>query len=248
MKATMQKHLEKIYHPSNDKIIEGLSQFNENDSTNVLQGHEQSIEMTHLLQKQGQDAPSSINAAFSGLQIQDTVLVDQNQWAQEVRKADERCQTYHNAIQELQHRLASEQQFTQDLAAKIKVRDDEILRLHDLYQPAQNLEKINLKYQHEQAERAITKLQNQVDFLNKENIKLDRQVQILKGDENGNLASAQYDAMKRDLDDLMFENDRLRKDYTACTEALKETQITLHQKMEEEQQRIAQERQHHEMM
>ena len=51
MKATMQKHLEKIYHPSNDKIIEGLSQFNENDSTNVLQGHEQSMELTHLLQK-----------------------------------------------------------------------------------------------------------------------------------------------------------------------------------------------------
>ena len=35
----------------------------------------------------------------------------------------------------------------------------------------------------------------------------------MKGDENGNLASAQYDAMKRDLDDLMFENERLRKDY-----------------------------------
>ena len=45
--------------------------------------------------------PSTINAAISGLQVQDTILVDQNQWAQEVRKADERCQTYHQSILEL---------------------------------------------------------------------------------------------------------------------------------------------------
>jgi len=31
--------------------VEGLSQFNENEANNMLQGHEQSMEMTHLLQK-----------------------------------------------------------------------------------------------------------------------------------------------------------------------------------------------------
>jgi len=69
-----------------------------------------------------------------------------------------------------------------------------------------------LKYQMEQNETVISKLQNQVDFLNKENIKLDRQVQLLKGDENGKMALAQYDAMKKEIDELMFENTALRSD------------------------------------
>lgn len=49
LKTQMQKTLEKIYLPGQDKIVEGLSQFNENDSTNLLQGHEQSMDMTNLL-------------------------------------------------------------------------------------------------------------------------------------------------------------------------------------------------------
>lgn len=49
----------------------------------------------------------------------------------------------------MQQRLVAEQKFAQELDAKIKVRDAEILRLHDLYTPIQNLEKINLKYQYE---------------------------------------------------------------------------------------------------
>ena len=50
-----------------------------------------------------------------------------------MRKADERCQTYHNAILELQQKLESETHFTVELTQKIKIRDDEILRLHDMY-------------------------------------------------------------------------------------------------------------------
>lgn len=46
----------------------------------------------------------------------------------------------------LQVKIADEEQFTAELTKKIKIRDDEILRLHDLYQPVQNLEKINLHY------------------------------------------------------------------------------------------------------
>jgi len=103
------------------------------------------------------------------------------------------------------------------------VRDEEILRLHELYQPAQNLEKLNLKFQQEQTENAVSKLEGQVDFLNKENSKLERQVEILKGDGNGNLAKSQYEQMKQEMDDLSFENCTLRKDYNAATEALRDT-------------------------
>ena len=143
------------------------------------------MDMDHLLQKDHSPMSNVASGALAGQHVQENLLVDQNQWAQEVRKADERCQTYHQAILELQNKLESEQHFTAELSQKIKVRDDEILRLHDMYQPGQNLEKINLKFQQEQTENTVQKLQNQIDFLNKENIKLDRQVEILKGDENG---------------------------------------------------------------
>lgn len=74
----MQKTLDKIYLPGQDKIIDGLSQFNENDSTNLLQGHEQSMEVTNLLQKDpgagsmeqnesGGTHPAS--AAFAGMHV-----------------------------------------------------------------------------------------------------------------------------------------------------------------------------------
>lgn len=208
LKSQMQKTLDKIYAPGQDKIIQGLSQFNDNNNTNMIQGHSQQMDMSNLLQKD-QDSQNALN---HGLQVQQTYLADQNAWAQEVRKADERCQTYHTSILELQKKNESEQHFVQELTQKIKVRDEEILRLHDMYQPGQNLEKLNLKYQQEQNEVVITKLQNQVDFLNKENIRLDRQVELFKGDENGKLALAQYDSMKKEIDELMFENTALRSD------------------------------------
>jgi hypothetical protein len=55
----------------------------------MLQGYEQSIEMTHTVQKAGNEGegmsqemngmgPSAINAVSSGLQMQETTLVDQN--------------------------------------------------------------------------------------------------------------------------------------------------------------------------
>ena len=105
-------------------------------------------------------------------------------------------------VNELQQKLQAELQFTEELTGKIKVRDQEILRLHELYQPAQNLEKLNLKFQYEQNENSVKKLQNQVDFLNRENDKLQKQCDLLKGDGEGNMAVAQYDAMKKELDEL----------------------------------------------
>jgi len=49
----------------------------------------------------------------------------------------------------MQRRIVEDQKLLKEYEGKTKVRDDEILRLHDLYMPVQNLEKINLKYQYE---------------------------------------------------------------------------------------------------
>ena len=243
----LQTTLEKIYHPGADKIVDGLSQFNDRAATNMLGAHEQSIEATHLLQKDiHQNDPN--NAVNAGLLAQDGALVDQNQWAHEVRRADERCEQYQNVVNELQSKLKGEIQFTEELTGKIKVRDQEILRLHELYQPAQNLEKLNLKFQYEQNENSVKKLQNQVDFLNRENDKLQKQCDLLKGDGEGNMAVAQYDAMKKEVDELAFQNQTLRKDYEECRRQLSLTQSDLNRKLVEEQDRVRKEREAQELL
>ena len=56
----------------------------------MLQGHEQSIDVTSTLQKQNNAYGQ--NALVSGFQMQEAGLLDQNQWANEIRKADERCE------------------------------------------------------------------------------------------------------------------------------------------------------------
>ena len=66
-----------------------------------------------------------------------------------MRRADERCEQLNQVVHEMQRRIVEDQKLLKEFEGKTKVRDDEILRLHDLYMPVQNLEKINLKYQYE---------------------------------------------------------------------------------------------------
>jgi len=56
-----------------------------------------------------------------------------------------------------------------ELTKSIEARDNEILRLSGLYQGGQNMEQLSMKYQQDVNEKTVTKLQNQIDFLNKEN-------------------------------------------------------------------------------
>ncbi len=58
------------------------------------------------------------------------------------------------------------------LEKQVTQREQEILRLHNLYEGGQNLEKLNVRFVHETNEKTIAKLQNQIDFVNKENHRL----------------------------------------------------------------------------
>jgi len=113
------------------------------------------MEMSHVVQKDSFGGQNDGGAIASGLQVQDNLLIDQNQWATEVRKADERGEQLQQIVQDLTNKLNSEGQLTKELVGKIKVRDEEILRLHELYMPAQNLDKLNIKFQYEQNEQAV---------------------------------------------------------------------------------------------
>ena len=72
-----------------------------------------------------------------------------------------------------------------------------------MYEGGQNLEKMNMKYLQETNEKIVNKLESQVDFLNKENHKLQQQVDILRGDKP---VVDEIGSLKQEIDELQFIN------------------------------------------
>jgi len=101
------------------------------------------------------------------------------------------------------------------------VREDEIKRLQKLYEGGQSLEVLSVKYTHETNEKTITKLANQVDFLNRENHSLQQQVAILRGDSK---AIKTIESFETQIKDLAFENETLHKDIAESARLIKDYQ------------------------
>ena len=94
-----------------------------------------------------------------GVGEQEGRLDERAQWAAETRRADERCEQMNVALHQMQARLEHEVNVARSLGEKIKVRDEEILRLHNLHMPAQNLDKLNLKHVYEESQKSCKKLE-----------------------------------------------------------------------------------------
>lgn len=87
-------------------------------------------------------------------------------------KADDRASHFQQQyLQENKKRREVEETLTA-LERQLTTRDEEIKRLHNLYEGGQNLEKLNVRFVHENNAKTIAKLENQLDFLNKENHRL----------------------------------------------------------------------------
>jgi chromosome segregation ATPase len=114
----------------------------------------------------------------------------------------------------------------QDLESKLRVleesletRDVEILRLGSLYQGGQNNEKLAMQYSQDLNKKIVQKLNNQIDFVNKENHRLQTQLDLFIKDKS---IIDHIDKFKADIDDLSFENSTLRKDLRELTVRLKD--------------------------
>jgi len=106
---------------------------------------------------------------------------------------------------------------------QIQAREEEIARLNDLFQGGQQMERLNLQYVNDQNQKQLKNLENQVNFLNKDNRKLQEQNDFLKGDGK---AVERLQQLNRQLDDLAFENKTLKEDLKECTTLLKNYQLT----------------------
>lgn len=162
---------------------------------------------------EGEDSPARFNSVPAGGTMRD------QEWANELRKADQRSQEIRLRCEQLQSSNATLEQRIKSLEDSIETRDNEILRLGSLYQGGQNNERITLQYHQSQNEKTIAKLQSQVDFVNKENHRLQSQLDIFVKDRT---VIDHIDEYRKQVDELTFENHTLRKDLRELTTTLKD--------------------------
>lgn len=217
--------------PGQDQIIGGMS--STGFPHNVIRGAQQSIEMNHGLQMDPnggnpEDDDEDVGAPVQGMRDQ--------QWAEELRRADERgnevrlrCDDLKKANQDLEGRVKM-------LEEGIEKRDIEILRLGELYQGGQNNDKLAAQFNQDQNQKIVGKLNNQIDFLNKENHRLQTELDLFSSDKT---LVQHIDKYKQELDDLSFENSTLRKDLRELTKTLKDYQEQDFQRQRQEREMIA---------
>jgi len=203
--------------PGQDQIIGGMS--SNGLPHNVIRGAQQTLEMNHGVNMdgvEGEEEQSSHNHGAS-----QELRAREQEWANELRRADERshevrqrCEDLKKANSELEARCKAQEQ-------QIETRDVEILRLGGLYQGGQNNDKLAMQYSQEQNQKIVGKLNAQLDFLNKENHRLQTQLDLFVKDKS---VVAHIDKYRADIDDLTFENQTLRKDLRELTATLKDYQ------------------------
>ena len=191
---------------------------------NVIRGAQQQIEMSGaaVMDAAGEDDQSEHPSA----RLQ---AAAHQEWSVELRKADERtqevrqrCEDFKRQNAELEARIAQQNDM-------IEKRDTEILRLGQLYQGGQNNDKLAMQYNQEQNVQIVKKLNSQIDFLNKENHRIQTELDLYSSDKT---AVTQIEMFRKEVDELSFENQTLRKDLKDLVVSLKN-----YQEKEFEQQR-----------
>lgn len=90
----------------------------------------------------------------------------QNVWAEELRRADERALKFKSDLVEADQKRVELDRHIKELERAILVRDQEILRLATLYQGGQNFDTVKVAFDKQTADTEIKNLQNQREFLN----------------------------------------------------------------------------------
>ena len=174
------------------------------------------IDMNHGMdgdqgEGEGEDSPERL--ALGGPTIRD------QEWAQELRRADERSHEIRLRCEDLKKANAVLEAQIKQLHESVEVRDTEIIRLSQLYQGGQNNEKLTMQYLQSNNEKIIQKLNAQIDFINKENHRLQTQLDLFLKDKT---VVDHIEKYRKEVDDLTFENHTLRKDLRELTTMLKD--------------------------
>lgn len=188
MRQKLDRVMEKIYAPSANQIIGGLT--SEGKPHNVIKGASPVFEIStplapnnfHRNNARNEEGAATASLTNDGEEIDSLQVsagenigqaasykqpafggktaIRDNEWATELRRADERATEVRQKYDELVKNTVELEERCAVMETQIEARDNEILRLGALYQGGQNLEKLTLQYQQETAEKTVSKLQN----------------------------------------------------------------------------------------
>lgn len=148
--------------PSQDQIIGGLN--SDGKLHNVLRGATQGFQLSQNLAGEGAgnqdfnegegDESMEQSERVAGGNQRGMTIKDQ-EWASELRRADERANELRHKYDELVQQHLQQEEKARGLNDQIEIRDNEITRLSKLYQGGQNMDQLAQKYQHETNEKTM---------------------------------------------------------------------------------------------
>jgi cell division protein FtsB len=104
----------------------------------------------------------------------------QNVWAEELRRADDRALKFKNDVIEAERMRSAMEARIKELSSAVMSRDQEIQRLTMLYKGGQNFDSVKLSFDKHTSQETIDKLQKQNEFVNEENHRLSQEMQEIK--------------------------------------------------------------------
>jgi chromosome segregation ATPase len=159
--------LQKVYGDYNNQGLAGAEKLLKTGTTKPMNiiGRKTEFFIPNALDNQ-----MNAETAFKSL---NNNLSEKEEWARDLREADERALKFRNDTKVAEQRSKDLQQRIEILEKQIQSRDLEIKRMGDNYFLSDNLEEIKVKYQSEHMQKTIDKLNLQIDFLNSRNHELE---------------------------------------------------------------------------
>ena len=104
----------------------------------------------------------------------------QQVWADELRKADQRALLYKKDIEGMELARNETDKKIRELIQQIDTRDQEIHRLSLMYKGGQNFDSVKVNFDRSKSDELVTKIQRDNEFLNQENHRLEMEIQEIK--------------------------------------------------------------------
>ncbi len=134
--------------------------------------------------------------------------LNKEDWANDLKNANEQAEKLRNEIRNLRQENQKNENIIEGLKKNLTSRDAEINRLQSMnYFGDDNKEEIKLRYNSEAIQEQNEKLQSQIDFLNKENHRLNE----LNDFHNHRCREEEVRKLDSQINELNKENDRLKK-------------------------------------
>lgn len=205
IRSKLNEVTEKIYGKNKKGISNSQNILNKIGDSNLnIIGKKQEIIMPRSIEPNDFEFPKEVNNLFKKFSL------DKEEWANDIKTSDDRLMKFREDIKRLEDtnkNLMSKIEFMQN---QISQREQEIKRISANYSVIDNMEELKMKYETDTFKMQIDKLNNQIDFLNRENQEKEERIKSLSNLKN-------FEDLKKNekiFNKINKENENLRKEIT----------------------------------